>query len=134
MLCTVVSCALWCGVNMVDGSHMQYIHDVSFTFDVILTPLFTSLLFNTVLSPVCVRVRIYLCVCACLVTSEQSSMERKPSHIGAAGGQSHEVTAAVNRAKPLKSPGSADRRDDNKVCDGMLCVQMGWDGMCCGML
>jgi hypothetical protein len=56
---------------------------------------------------------------------EQSSIERKPSHIGAAVSQSHEDAAAVNRAKPLKSPGSADRRDDNKVCSVVWCGVMG---------
>ena len=69
---------------------------------------------------------MFVCVCA-VPDLEQSSIERKPSHIGAA--VSHEEAAAVNRAKPLKSPGSADRRDDNKVCS-----VMGWDGMGCNIL
>jgi hypothetical protein len=61
---------------------------------------------------------------------EQSSIERKPSHMGAA--VSHEDAAAVNRAKPLKSPGSADRRDDNKVRSVVGWDGMGWDiTFCC---
>lgn len=90
---------------------------ILFVFDVILTSLFTSLPFCSILYAL-LSLYVFMCVCVCAVRDlEQSSIERKPSHIGAAVSQSHEdAAAAVHRAKPLKSPGSADRRDDNKVC------------------
>ena len=65
--------------------------------------------------------------------SDQSSNERKPSHIGAAVSHNHsqgqgQEDSAMHRPKqqPMRSLDSADRRDDNKVmsCHVMSCYMM----------
>ena len=71
-----------------------------------------------------------------MLISDQSSNDRKPSHMGAAVSHNHDHSqgqgqedSAMHRPKqqqPMRSLDSADRRDDNKV---MSCDVMSYDVM-----